>query len=231
MGVLIVLDGIDGCGKSTQVKLLVEDLKKSGVKTTTTKWKDSAYIQDLFIGDLIKRIHGGEAVIPPEARTFLLGADLSHRIENIIKSKLADDYVVIGDRYAYKIIAQGIARGLDKEWLKTVFNFIIEPDLNIIIDISPELACDRITKYREITFYEAGLDVNPSKDRKKAFIEFQKSVRKSIIGLAEKKPGIIIDGSKSIKTQHREITEFVSDFLIKKGIINRKIKCIHEAIK
>lgn len=225
MGVFIVVDGIDGCGKSTQVKLLVEDMKKCGIKAMTTKWKDSSSIQDLFIGDIIKRIHDGEAIIPPEARTFLLGADISYRLESRIKQGLNNGFVVIGDRYIYKVIAQGVARGLELEWVRNLFKFAIEPDIKILIDVSSETACERITEHRNISFYEAGLDVNVGGDRKKSFIFFQNKVRKSLLDLAKSNNMVVVDGSKSIEEQHKEILGYVSKILDEKNV-KEQLTCL-----
>lgn len=61
----IVIDGIDGCGKSTQVKMLTELYAKMGKTLVTSKWKDSEYVDKLFIGDLLKRFQDGTAKIPP----------------------------------------------------------------------------------------------------------------------------------------------------------------------
>lgn len=201
----IVIDGIDGCGKSTQVKLLEERIKKLGKKVATSKWKDSAYVDRLFIGDLLKRFQDGTVRIPPEARTFLLAADISNRLESSIKPALTNGMVVIGDRYIYKVIAQGIARGLSKKWLDNLFSFAIEPDMKIFLDIDPEEAAKRITAYREISFYEAGMDVLDGDDRVYNFIKFQREVRENLLLLANQCNGIIIDASRTAQEQHHQI--------------------------
>ena len=105
MGFFLVIEGIDGCGKSTQVKLLTEHLSRRGLPVMVSKWQDSSYIKKLYIGDLIRKIQAGNVIIPPEARTFLLGADISYRLESIIKPALDDGKIVVGDRYIYKMIA------------------------------------------------------------------------------------------------------------------------------
>ncbi|MGQ9604454.1 MAG: dTMP kinase [bacterium] len=205
----IVIDGIDGCGKTTQVKLLEERIKKLGKKVATSKWKDSAYVDRLFIGDLLKRFQDGTVRIPPEARTFLLAADISNRLESSIKPALTNGMVVIGDRYIYKVIAQGIARGLSKKWLDNLFSFAIEPDMKIFLDIDPEEAAKRITAYREISFYEAGMDVLDGDDRVCNFINFQRQVRENLLLLANQCNGIIIDASRAPQEQHQQISTIV----------------------
>lgn len=213
MGTFIVIDGIDGCGKSTQVKRLQGSLARSGVSVAVSKWQDSSYIEKLYIGDLIKRIQDGSVVIPPEARTFLLGTDISYRLESMIRPWLDEGRVVIGDRYVYKIIAQGIARGLGKEWLLKIFEFAPEPDITIMLDVTPEVALKRITGYREVSFYEAGLDVLKGTDRGSSFLQFQDAVRRELLVLMKERGGIIIEGELPLEEQSRLILGHVEEAL------------------
>ncbi len=219
MGSFIVIDGIDGCGKSTQVTLLEKKLSQRGLVVNVSRWKDSLYIERLYIGDLIKRIHEGSVIIPPEARTFLLGADISNRLESMIKPWLEKGEIVIGDRYIYKIIAQGIARGLNKQWLKTVFKFAPEPDLKILLDVPPQIALKRITNYREISFYEAGLDVKRGTDKESSFIDFQGKVREELRKLMREEGGVIIDGRLPLLEQSKLIFHYVEEKLKEKGTV------------
>lgn len=205
----IVIDGIDGCGKSTQVRLLHDKLLDRGLPTTISKWQDSAYIQKLFIGDLIKRIQEGSVRIPPESRTFLLGADISYRLESLIKPLLEKGHIVIGDRYVYKVIAQGIARGLEKEWLQRLFSFAPVPELVIMLDVPPGVSLRRITGSREISYYEAGLDVLNTTDKEAAYLEFQTQVRAEMLELMKDIGGIVIDGNLTVERQNQLILEQV----------------------
>ncbi len=205
----IVIDGIDGCGKSTQVRLLHDKLLDRGLPTTISKWQDSAYIQKLFIGDLIKRIQEGSVRIPPESRTFLLGADISYRLESLIKPLLEKGQIVIGDRYVYKVIAQGIARGLEKDWLQRLFSFAPVPDLVIMLDVPPGVSLRRITGSREISYYEAGLDVLNTNDKEAAYLEFQTKVRAEMLDLMKAVGGIVIDGNLTVERQNQLILEQV----------------------
>ena len=205
----IVIDGIDGCGKSTQVKLLARRLEDLGRQVVTSKWKDSAYVKNLYIGDLLERFQDGTVRIPPEARTFLLAADVSNRLESTIKPALREKQFVIGDRYIYKIVAQGIARGLRKTWLDGLFAFAPKPDLTILLDIDPSLAAERITAYREISYYEAGMDVLPGDDRRANFIEFQRRVRDNLRSLADHIGAFVLDAGRPVEMQHEEIAGLV----------------------
>ncbi len=205
----IVIDGIDGCGKSTQVKLLANLLAKRGIDFVTSKWKDSQYVEKLFIGDLLKRFQDGSVRIPPEARTFLLAADISNRLSSTIKPALSSGKVVIGDRYIYKIVAQGIARGLERRWLESLFTFAVEPDVKFFLDLDPEVAAERILSYREISYYEAGCDILDGEDRRRNFVKFQSKVRENLLTIAKEVGGVIIDASRCEEAQHNEIVTYL----------------------
>ena len=205
----LVIDGIDGCGKSTQVKLLADLYEKRGTPLVTSKWKDSEYVEKLFIGDLLKRFQDGTVKIPPEARTFLLAADLSNRLEGAIKPALKRGLTVMGDRYTYKIVAQGVARGLSRAWLDNLFSFAMEPDVKIFLDIDPRIAAERIVAYREISFYEAGMDVLGGTDRKANFTAFQAKVRENLVAIAREVGGLVLDASAPPDRQHALIVEHI----------------------
>jgi dTMP kinase len=207
----IVIDGIDGCGKSTQVKLLADALKRQGTPVVTSKWKDSEYVQQLFIGDLLKRFQDGTVKIPPEARTFLLAADISNRLKSSIKPAIAGGETVVGDRYIYKVIAQGVARGLEESWLWGLFSFAPEPDVKIFLDIDPSLAAQRILAYRDISYYEAGMDIMTGSDRRRNFIEFQTKVRENLLRIARSTGGLLVDAGKSEETQHHQVAAHIAE--------------------
>ncbi len=209
MGMFVIIDGIDGCGKSTQVKLLAQSLSAKGYSVAVSKWQDSSYIKHLYIGDLLRRIQEGNVVIPPESRTFLLGADIVYRLESKIKPLLNEGKIVIGDRYIYKVVAQGIARGLDKKWLASLFAFVLKPDVKIMLDVPVEVALNRIVKSREISFYEAGLDVLKRPDKPSSFLRFQNEVRQQFLELMREEHGYIVDGNLPLEQQSRLILSYV----------------------
>ena len=205
----IVIEGIDGCGKSTQVKMLTELYGRMGKQLVTSKWKDSEHVEKTFIGDLLKRFQDGTSKIPPEARTFLLAADISNRLESSIKPSLKKGLAVLGDRYIYKIVAQGVARGLKKSWLDNLFSFAIVPDVSIFLDVDPAVAADRICAYREISFYEAGMDVMMGADKKANFTEFQARVRKNLLGIADEIGALVLNASGPPEASHEKIVAHI----------------------
>jgi dTMP kinase len=166
-------------------------------------------VKQLYIGDLLKRFQDGTVRIPPEARTFLLAADISNRLESSIQPALREKRIVIGDRYIYKIVAQGMARGLKKSWLDGLFEFAPKPDITILLDIDPPTAAERIEAYREISYYEAGMDVLSGEDRRANFIKFQRRVRENLRALAEESGAFVLNAERPVEVQHEEIVRIV----------------------
>ncbi|MCK4717809.1 MAG: dTMP kinase [Thermoplasmata archaeon] len=210
-GKLIVFDGIDGSGKSTQIKLLKEDLEASNADFAITGWKDSKYFYNLYIGDLIERIQEGGVPIPPEARTFLLATDLSYRLKAIIQPALEEGKLVICDRHIYKVISQGLARGLERRWLDIMFEFMPHPDMVFIFDTPPSEAYERITKKREPSYFEAGLDMRPDLDKKTGFLWFQQKVREHLLDMTKELDLHLLDGTQGIEAQHDAVLKQLSN--------------------
>ena len=147
----IVLEGIDGCGKTTQARLLYEWLRDEKYNVLLT-----AEPTDNRIGQFIKEILSSEEILNPETLSLLFTADRHEHIKQEIEPALKENKIVISERYYYSTIAYQAAQGVDKEWLKEINSFAMKmkPDLTIFLDIKPELATPKIRekdkKFREI---------------------------------------------------------------------------------
>ncbi|MDB5193161.1 MAG: Thymidylate kinase [Segetibacter sp.] len=147
----IALEGIDGSGKSTQVKLLAQKLKDNGYKVHSTFEPT-----DNFIGSIIRNILTGKARADNRAIAGLFVADrLDHLLneENGLVKKLEDGYTVITDRYYFSSYAYH-GTHMDMDWViqaNAMSAEILRPDVNIFIDVPPEVSMKRICENREVT--------------------------------------------------------------------------------
>jgi len=147
----IVLEGIDGCGKTTQARLLYEWFMNEKYNVFLT-----AEPTDNRIGKFIKEILSSEEILSPETLSLLFSADRYEHIKQEIEPALKDNKIVISERYYYSTIAYQSAQGVDMKWLKEINSFAMKmkPDLAIFLDIRPELATPKIRekdrKFREI---------------------------------------------------------------------------------
>ncbi len=171
-GLLIVFEGLDGAGKSTQVKRLADYLREKGHQVVVTEWNSSKYISRAT--KRAKRAH----ILTPHTFSALHATDFFYRLENIIAPSLATGKIVIADRYSYTAISRGRARGIDTDWVSHIYSLAIEPDLAILADLDVNVALERVTKKNDNPpkYYEAGMDVSGEIDPIESFREFQTKV-------------------------------------------------------
>ncbi|NJE06026.1 dTMP kinase [Thermococcus sp. M36] len=207
MGTFVVIEGIDGAGKSTQAKLLAEWFEKKGYEVVLTKEPT-----DTAFGKLIRKLvlTGGRegiidgARISHEAEALLFAADRAEHVAKLIKPSLEAGKVVISDRYFYSSLAYQWARGLDLEWLIDLNRFAIRPDLVILLDLPVKESMKRIN----------GRSIKTEFDK---IAELQKKVRENYLKLAERFPEIrIVNALASVEDIHNDIVALVEHELLKK---------------
>ena len=207
MGTFIVMEGIDGAGKSTQARLLAKWFEERGYEVVLTKEPT-----DTAFGKLIRRLvlTGGKegiidgARISHEAEALLFAADRAEHVAKLIRPSLEAGKVVISDRYFYSSLAYQWARGLDLEWLIDLNRFAIRPDLVILLDLPVKESMKRIN----------GRSIKSEFDR---IAELQKKVRENYLKLAERFPEIrIVNALASVEDIHNDIVALVEHELFKK---------------
>ncbi|GAB6135800.1 dTMP kinase [Thermococcus henrietii] len=206
MGIFIVLEGIDGAGKSTQAKLLKLWFEEKGYEVVLTKEPT-----DTPFGKLIRKLvlTGGRegiidgAKISHEAEALLFAADRAEHVDKLIKPALESGKVVISDRYFYSSLAYQWARGLDLEWLIDLNRFAIRPDLVLLLDLPVKESMKRISRRSIKTEFDK-------------IVELQKKVRENYLKLAERFPEIkIVNALEDVDGVHRQIVALVEALLEK----------------
>ncbi len=207
MGIFIVMEGIDGAGKSTQAKLLAKWFEKKGYATVLTKEPT-----DTAFGKLIRRLvlTGGRegiidgARISHEAEALLFAADRAEHVHKLINPSLKADKVVISDRYFYSSLAYQWARGLDLDWLVDLNRFAVRPDLAILLDLPVKESMKRIN----------GRSIKTEFDK---IAELQKKVRGNYLQLAKLFPEVrIINALTNMEDIHNDIVALVEHEVLKK---------------
>ncbi|PPS23238.1 dTMP kinase [Brachyspira murdochii] len=142
-GKLIVIEGIDGSGKSTHGMLLTNELNNIGIKSIYTFEPTHAYFGSKLRESILSKD------LKPEEELSLFIADRKEHVQNMIKPAINDGYAVILDRYMYSSIAYQGAKGIDREYIYNLHkDFIIEPDLVFIFHLPIETALNRIMEKR-----------------------------------------------------------------------------------
>jgi dTMP kinase len=193
-GIFICVEGLDGCGKTTQAKLLVRRLKRDYDAVYTaepTNGKVGRIIRKQYL-HVDKR---GPAVV----EALLFAADRVEHLKTEVLPALDEGKLVVSDRYAYSSLAYQGAAGLDLEWIEKINEHAIRPDLALFIDVEPETVIQRIKRKRSVM----------------ENLETQLKVREIYLRFVGKGGLVRVDGNKSKTEVAREINAVVKEFLKK----------------
>ena len=196
-GLFICVEGLDGCGKTTQTKLLVRKLRKMG-------W-DAVYTAEPSrgkIGKFIQKycLHGEKRTFPI-VEALLFAADRFEHVEKEVIPALDEGKIVVSDRYVYSSLAYQGAAGLDLKWIEMINGHAIRPDLAIFVDVEPEAVIKRLKPKKSVM----------------ENLETQRKVRGVYVKFVEKGELVRIDGNKSKKEVADDILKVVLRFLEKRG--------------
>ena len=192
-GLFITFEGCDGCGKTTQLKLLSEYLKSKNIDFIVTREPGAK-----GLGEKLREILlNYDGKVSPTAEAFLFLADRAQHIDMVVKPALDAGKIVLCDRHTDSTIAyQGYGRGENIESIKA-FNEVatggLKPDLTLLFDVDSETSMQRVGK---------------NQDRmESAGIEFQKRVRAGYLEIAKEEPERVkvLDSRKSIEELHQEV--------------------------
>jgi dTMP kinase len=143
-GCFIVIEGIDGSGKSEQFQRLTKRLKRRGYNLVATREPTKVYP----VGRLIERVLREEEQVSEEALALLFAADRADHTERKIKPALEEGAVVVSDRYVHSSLAyqsRGMGKELDLDWVKMINRYALEPDAVVFLDVSPEVGQARLS--------------------------------------------------------------------------------------
>jgi len=167
-GALVVVEGIDGSGKSTQLHLLKRWLEVGGYRTYFTEWNSSPLVKSATRRGKRRRL------LTPVTFSLIHAADFADRYERQILPLLRSGHLVLADRYIYTAFARDGARGCPIEWLRNLYRFAVIPDVTFYFRAPLEIAIRRILSGRpRIKYYEAGMDLGLSLDPIESFAKFQ----------------------------------------------------------
>jgi len=207
-GRLIVIEGPDGSGRSTQVELITAKLESDGHAVATTGLKRS----ELIGGGILQ----AKQKLPLGQKTLTLfyAADFADRLEHHIIPALEAGYIVLADRYIYTLMARSAVRGLSRRWSHDLFGFTIRPDLIFYLEVDPNELFHRVfQKYSGLDYYEAGADMGLSDDLFDSFIIYQRRMEKEFKRM-ERRYGLVpIDADRSIIDVNEDLQSKIDRYL------------------
>lgn len=206
-GLLIVIEGTDGSGKSTQLELLKKSIQDKSYGVMVSEWKTSRLIANV-IDDAKER-----NLLNATTYSLLYAADFADRLENQIIPALKSGFIVLLDRYFYTALARDVVRGQDFEWVKNLYEYAPEPDLIFYLDMPVDVLLKRIIGTTGLDFYESGRDIGFSTDFYKSFEIYQDRCLEHYNRMKSEYNFISIDGTKSIKEIHKIMNDEVQKLL------------------
>jgi dTMP kinase len=207
-GRLIVLEGTDGVGRSTQVSLLKRWLESSGIAVF-----DTGLTRSNLAGRYLREAREGHTM-GTMTQTLFGATDFADRLENEMVPALRAGYVVLTDRYVYSLITRGAVRGLCPKWLRKIYGFAIKPDAIYYLNITLEDLIPRVLASGGFDYWESGADYLHG-DLYDCFVKHQTAVLEQFEELSQEYGFINVDASKSIEdtfeTLQKHITQLVGD--------------------
>ena len=213
-GKLFIVEGIDGSGKSTQVRLLEKWLRYIGIPVFFTEWNSSEQVKEIISRGKKKNL------LTPTTFSLLHATDFAARYERNILPLLRAGYIVLADRYMYTAFARDVVRGCSPEWVRHLYSFAIKPNIAFYFRVPVEISFERIVKNRpKLKYYEAGMDLNLSNDPYESYRIFQGRIIDEYESMIEKEGLIVIDGTNDIEEQQdqmrRKVMELLPEHMLK----------------
>ena len=206
-GKLIVIEGTDGVGRSTQINLLKPWLEQQGRAVL-----DTGMTRSELAGKGIKQAKEGHTLGRITLSLFY-ATDFTDRLEHQIIPALRAGFVVLTDRYIYSLMARALVRGIDPVWIRNVYNFALKPDAIFYLRIGVDDLIPRVVFARGFDYWESGMDLHPSEDMYESFRKYQTSLLAQFDVLAEEYGFEVIDASGDTRTVFETLRSGISRVL------------------
>jgi len=202
------VEGIDGSGKSTQIRLLQKWLTSLGLRVFFTEWNSSDVVKEITSKGKKK------ALLTPTTFSLLHATDFADRYERNVSPLLEAGYFVLADRYVYTAFARDVVRGCSPSWVRKVYSFAAVPDVAFYFQVPPDVAMERILEGRpKLKYYEAGMDLNLSNDEYESYRIFQSRIVQQYESMVQRDKFVVIDGTLDIEEQQELMRRHVRNLL------------------
>jgi dTMP kinase len=199
-GKLIVVEGIDGSGKSTQIDLLFKWLQSQKRSVYFSEWNSSELVKSTT------RLGKKRKMFTPTTFSLLQATDFADRWENRILPLLKAGAIVVADRYAFTAFGRDVARGVGRQWVRNLYSFAVQPDIAFYFRVPLDIAVDRILMSRaKLKYYEAGMDLGLSDNTVTSFRLFQQRIIDEYEEMITEFGFTVIDGTLPIQVQQRRV--------------------------
>jgi dTMP kinase len=189
-GKLIVVEGADGSGRSTQIARLVDWLETSGHATVRVALKNST-----LVSSELKKAQEGN-ILSRTTLSLFYATDFADQLENVILPALKAGFIVLADRYVYTLMARDMVRGMDGAWLKNLYG--------------------NLAKNATLDYWESGMDLGLSRDMFDSFVKYQTAMQAAFRQLRKNYGFTIVDGNRPVGSITRELRKKIRVLLAAK---------------
>jgi dTMP kinase len=207
-GKLIVVEGIDGSGKSTQLSLLHRWLLSRGTKAFFTAWNSSLLVRRSM------RRGKKKDLLTPTTFSLLHAVDFADRLTYKIIPPLKAGMVVLADRYVYTAFARDVARGVSRSWVRSLYRFAVLPTLAIYFRVPLDVALYRILSGRpKLKWYEAGMDLGLHGDVTESYKLFQRRIQDEYEAIVNEFGLAVMDATRPVEVQQRALRQLILPYV------------------
>lgn len=210
-GMLIVIEGQDSSGRTTQVSMLANWLEQKGYPVTQTGLKRS-----VLVAESLEQARQGN-ILSPRTLSLFYATDFYDQLENRIIPMLKAGHVVLADRYIYTLIARDVVRGAKFEWNEKLYSKAVVPAAVFFLKTSLKSLVDRtLEAHGELNYWESGMDMGISRDWFESFSKYQSKMNNQFNMLGKKYGFEFINANRSIKTIHLDLKSRIEKILEQK---------------
>lgn|SRR5215472_11608310 len=207
-GSLIVIEGMDGSGRSTQITLLQEWLESEGFAVQTSGLRRSNLvgrdIDELLAKNAVTRL----------TLALMYATDFFDQVEHRVLPALRSGTIVLADRYIFTLIGRGVVRGINREYMSGLYAMAVRPHLTFWLNVRPETAFGReFRKAQAISYWEAGRDMSLSHDLYWSFIRYQTMIKREFEVMAKRHNFIELDGEASVPAVNKLLRQRIAEQL------------------
>ena len=207
-GKLIVVEGADGSGRSTQISRLVTWLEGGGHATVQVGLKRSTLVSE----ELEQAKHGN--ILSHITLSLFYATDFADQLENIILPALKAGFMVLADRYIYTLMVRDLVRGMDEAWLRKLYGIALVPDAVFYLNVSSQQLVQRnFSKNRALDYWESGMDLGLSRDMFDSFLKYQALVQEQFRRLQSSYGFTIVDGERFVDEVNLELQQKIESIL------------------
>src|SRR5260370_1500371 len=188
-GKLIVIEGTDGAGRTTQINRLKPWLEELGHATM-----DTGMTRSRLAGEGIRRAKEGNN-LGHVTQSLFYATDFIDRLENEIVPALRAGFIVLTDRFIYSLMARAIIRGMDPSWIRSIYSVALKPDAVFYLRIGIDQLLPRVVFSRGFDYWESGMDLYPGHDMYDSFCKYQAALLAEFNSLSEEYKFEIVDAS------------------------------------